>query len=93
MEGMPNNINFLDVQKMLLETQGVVTVHNLRIWSLSLDKVAMSAHLAILKDADAKSVLKSASNSVRAKYDIYELTIQVEEYQNDMDACLRCKNP
>lgn len=93
MEGMPNNINFLDVQKMLLETSGVVTVHNLRIWSLSLDKVAMSAHLAIVEDSDATTVLKEASKAVRDKYDIYELTIQVEEYQNDMDACSRCKNP
>lgn len=93
MEGMPKGIDFLEVQKMLLETPGVVTVHNLRIWSISLDKIAMSAHLAIAKDYDATSVLKTASSSIRAKFDVFELTIQVEEYRNEMDDCNQCKNP
>lgn len=93
MEGLPTGIDFLEVQKMLIETPGVVTVHNLRIWSISLDKVAMSAHLAIAKDYDATSVLKSASSAIRAKFDVFELTIQVEEYRNEMDDCNQCKNP
>ena len=46
---MPKGIDFLEVQQTLLEIPGVVTVHNLRIWSLSLDKVALSTHLAIGK--------------------------------------------
>lgn len=93
MEGLPTGIDFLEVQQMLIETPGVVTVHNLRIWSISLDKVAMSAHLAIAKDHDATNVLKSASSAIRAKFDVFELTIQVEEYRNEMDDCNQCKNP
>jgi Co/Zn/Cd efflux system component len=45
--GLPKNIDFLEVQKVLNEIQGVLKVHNLRIWSLSLDKTALAAHLAI----------------------------------------------
>lgn len=29
--------------------QGVIRVHNLRIWALTMDKVALAAHLAIRK--------------------------------------------
>jgi Co/Zn/Cd efflux system component len=44
---LPKDIDFLEVQKVLNEIQGVLKVHNLRIWSLSLDKTALAAHLAI----------------------------------------------
>lgn len=91
MEGMPKGIDFLEVQTILVETPGVVTVHNLRIWALSLDKVAMSAHLAIEKGADPAVVLKTASTVIRSRFDIFELTMQVEEYQDEMDDCVQCK--
>lgn len=91
MEGMPKGIDFLEVQKILLDTTDVITVHNLRIWALSLDKVAMSAHVAINKGADPAVVLKTASTVIRSKFDVFELTIQVEEYRNEMDDCVQCK--
>jgi cation diffusion facilitator family transporter len=91
MEGMPKGIDFLEVQKILLDTPGVVTVHNLRIWAISLDKVAMSAHLAIKRGEDPAVVLKTASTVIRSTFDVFELTIQVEEYRNEMDDCVQCK--
>lgn len=47
MEGIPKGIDFNDVTTIFLDIEGVVKVHNLRIWALSLDKTAISAHLAI----------------------------------------------
>lgn len=47
MEALPKGINFEEVMKILTNIEGVQRVHNLRIWALSLDKVAMSAHVAI----------------------------------------------
>lgn len=47
MEGLPKGIDFEEVMEILLNIEGVVRVHNLRIWALSLDKVAMSSHVAI----------------------------------------------
>lgn len=47
MEGMPKGIDFNKVKELFLAIQGVKKVHNLRIWSLSMDKLALSAHLAI----------------------------------------------
>lgn len=47
MEALPKGIEFEEVMTTLLMIDGVKRVHNLRIWALSLDKVAMSAHVAI----------------------------------------------
>lgn len=161
--GIPKGIDFIDVRSTLLNIPGVVTVHNLRVWSLSLDKVAMSTHLAIgkrswkgknhllmrpfhfigsqfqispftlsfhffflftlflfisfhffeffpphsilirshnfpffvspEKGTDPAEVLKIASSSIRSKFDVFELTIQVEEYRNEMEDCTQCQNP
>lgn len=49
MEGMPKGIDFNDVQNIFMNIPGVKKVHNLRIWALSLDKTALSAHIAIRK--------------------------------------------
>lgn len=49
MEGRPKGIDFNDVMNVFLKIQGVKRVHNLRIWALTLDKLALSAHLVISK--------------------------------------------
>lgn len=47
MEGKPNSIDFRQVQSLLAQQEGVQQVHNLRIWALSMDKIALSAHIVI----------------------------------------------
>lgn len=47
MEGIPKGFEYSQVESTFMQIDGVVKVHNLRIWALSLDKTALSAHLAI----------------------------------------------
>lgn len=49
MEGMPKGVNFTDVLETFMSIDGVVRVHNLRVWALSPDKIALAAHLAVSK--------------------------------------------
>lgn len=49
MEGKPNGVDFEQVTETFLDIEGVQKIHNLRIWALSLDKIALSAHIAIRK--------------------------------------------
>ena len=42
-------MNLTVVQDAFLSVEGIVAVHNLRIWGLTTDKTALSAHLAISK--------------------------------------------
>ena len=47
--GTPNHINFEEVKEDLEEIDGVKQAHSLHIWSLTLDKVALAAHLVLGK--------------------------------------------
>ena len=44
-------MSFTVVQDQFLSVDGIVAVHNLRIWGLTTDKTALSAHLAISESA------------------------------------------
>ena len=48
---------------------------------------------ALGKDDNPKTVLKRASRLIRTRYNIYEMTIQVEEYNDDMIDCNKCQDP
>ncbi|KAL3215952.1 hypothetical protein MRX96_033307 [Rhipicephalus microplus] len=41
---------------------------------------------------DAMQVLKSCSRMIRSNYDIFELTLQIEEYHEVMDDCAKCND-
>jgi zinc transporter 2 len=42
---------------------------------------------------NAQAILKEASIRIRNKYDIYEMTLQVEDYEEEMSDCNQCQNP
>jgi len=80
MESTPDYMDYGEVQKVFLSIEGVERVHNLRIWALSTDKIALSAHLAINKDSDPHLILEQAKTLIHKRYNFYETTIQVEIY-------------
>lgn len=120
MEGKPKGVDFEQVTDTFLSIEEVVKVHNLRIWALSLDKIALSAHLAISKcyflklmpkkhfnrnsaihiiislsepGVNPQKILSIASKSIREKYNFFEMTLQIEDFEQNMDLCNKCKMP
>jgi len=93
MEATPQGINYDRVQKMFLSVDGIQKVHSLRIWGLTTNKSALAAHLVISPGFSSQTVLHQATAVVRSKYKFYEMTLQVEEFQNTMDQCTQCKDP
>jgi len=66
----------------------------LHIWSLTLNKNALSVHLAIDSRSDPERILKLAESLIRKEYDIQQTTIQVEKYDAmAMNNCNTCKGP
>lgn len=49
MEGTPTFLDYTDIMEVFMQVDGVVRVHNLRLWGLTANKSALSAHLAIGK--------------------------------------------
>ncbi|CAO1358526.1 unnamed protein product [Diamesa hyperborea] len=93
MEGTPRYLDYSAILETFLQIDGVVRVHNLRIWALSVNKIALAAHLAVEPNTNTESVLKEATMKIHAKYDFFETTLQIEEFQSDMEDCNQCTNP
>ena len=47
--GTPMDVDFDEIKNGLLAVRGVKSVHNLGIWSLTLNKTAVAAHLVLGK--------------------------------------------
>ncbi|XP_025199644.1 zinc transporter 2-like isoform X2 [Melanaphis sacchari] len=93
MEGMPKGVNFVDVLETFMSIDGVVRVHNLRVWALSPDKIALAAHLAVKPGANTTTVLKEASRKMYKKYNFFDCTLQIEEFETQMENCKQCQPP
>ncbi|KAG5450605.1 Zinc transporter 2 [Clonorchis sinensis] len=93
MEATPRGLDFNDVKNALNDVPGVVELHNLRMWSLTMNKTAVSVHLAIEPHADPQEVLYQASTLLRKRYLVHEVTVQLEPYSAEMADCQRCQEP
>ncbi|CAN7988872.1 unnamed protein product, partial [Ixodes hexagonus] len=94
MEGIPRSVDYRQVRAMLLSVRGVARVHDLHIWSLSLDKLAVSAHVVLIPGADAMEVRRNASRTIRRSFDVFKLTLQMEEYEEGIrHHCRQCIEP
>lgn len=93
LEATPPGISYELVRDTFLSVDGIRQIHNLRIWSLSTDKAALSAHLAVERGFGTQAVLADATKKIRDRYNLYEMTLQVEEYQTQMNGCDQCKDP
>ncbi|XP_032592242.1 zinc transporter 2 isoform X2 [Drosophila grimshawi] len=93
MEGTPNYMHYEEVLQIFQRIEGVERVHNLRIWALSINKVALSVHLAIGDTANAKQILDAATSAVHLRYNFFETTIQIEDYTTQMENCNQCSVP
>jgi zinc transporter 2 len=94
MEGKPSSIDFSAVIASLHDIDGVRRVHDLRIWSLTMDKVALSVHLAIDPTVQNKdAVLKMASDMLRCRFGVVETTVQIELLTDRHSNCAQCPTP
>ncbi|KAI8495606.1 PREDICTED: zinc transporter 2-like [Branchiostoma belcheri] len=84
LEATPRCIDVCAVKRDLAILPGVRGVHNLHVWSLTMDKNVLNVHLILAQDADHEAVLQSATWRIRKNYPIHRCAIQVEK------ACQPC---
>ncbi|RID47703.1 hypothetical protein BRARA_I04278 [Brassica rapa] len=68
----------LVLSKGLLETEEVVSVHELHIWAITVGKVLFSCHVKIKQESDDAMVLNKVIDYIRREYRISHVTIQIE---------------
>uniref|UniRef100_A0A915A741 Zinc transporter 2 n=1 Tax=Parascaris univalens TaxID=6257 RepID=A0A915A741_PARUN len=93
LEGRPSSIDFRSVFDSLENIEGVRKVHDLRIWALTLDKVAISVHLEVNESCNAQHILRTTTLMLRNRYGVHETTIQIEGYLPSTEGCNQCIPP
>jgi zinc transporter 2 len=93
MEGTPRGLNYQQVLQDLQNIKGVKLAHSLHMWSLTIDKPALAAHLAMdAEEANFQDVLSEASKMLHQKYGFHHTTLQVEDYKRVMGKCDKCQS-
>nr|CAD1817553.1 unnamed protein product [Ananas comosus var. bracteatus] len=81
MESTPREIDTTRLEKGLCKLDGVVAIHELHIWAITIGKVLLACHVTIAPDADADLVLDKVIGYIREEYNISHVTIQIERQQ------------
>ena len=80
LEGTPSDINLGDVTGEIAATEHVTGVHDLHVWALSSEAMALSAHI-VLEECplgDAEHVVRDLETRLCSRFAIGHTTIQVE---------------
>ncbi len=78
MNAVPSHIDPLKVKQSISEIPSVVEVHDLHIWAMSSNDVALSAHV-VIKQADPENrVIQAITQTMNQKYHIHHSTVQIE---------------
>lgn len=78
MEGTPINIDSKKVSDALASIPGVVSVHDLHIWTVTSGFDALTVHLHIHDDLPSYPVLQDALQLLKDNFGITHVTIQIE---------------
>jgi len=80
LEGTPPEINLADVATEIKATQHVTGMHDLHVWALSSEAMALSVHVVVEECplGDAEHVVRDLETRLCDRFDIGHTTIQVE---------------
>ena len=81
LEGVPEGLSVREINERLRTLPMVSQVHDLHIWSLSSESVALSAHITLDEDkpADPEVALEQISRLLDRDFNIQHTTIQFEK--------------
>nr|AKN21630.1 slc30a-10 [Schmidtea mediterranea] len=87
LERKPRHINYNKVTIRISSIPGIVQIHNLRLWSITLTKTALSCHLVVDASQDSQSILEKVYDMCIEEFKISEITIQIESSAKPSALC------
>lgn len=78
MESTPREIDATRLEEGLCAISGVLTVHELHIWAITVRKYLLACHVKIRSDANADMVLQRVIEYIEREYKISHITVQIE---------------
>jgi cobalt-zinc-cadmium efflux system protein len=76
MEGVPAHLDYDAVGRALSRIAGITGVHDLHIWHMGSERVALSAHLSLADATEWPVILARAQRLLLEKYGIEHVTLQ-----------------
>ena len=76
MQGVPAHLSYPGIGQALAEIPGIRNVHDLHVWHLSVERVALSAHVMIDDPAGWPVILASVRRVLRERFAIDHVTLQ-----------------
>lgn len=79
-EGVPEGLSISRIKDAMLEIKTVSTVHDLHVWNLCSDHIALSAHILLMENIDEpqSQVLEEINHLLKTEFDIQHTTLQLE---------------
>ena len=78
MEGVPLHLSLEEIGKAMAKVEGVTSVHDLHIWSLTAERIALSAHVVIGGLESWPETLIRLQALLAQRYGIEHVTLQPE---------------
>ncbi len=78
MEGVPSQVSIQEINRKILSTPDVLAVHDLHIWNLSSQKIALSSHIKIKNLNNWNTIYYTLKEMLSNEYHINHITLQPE---------------
>lgn len=78
LDGVPARLSLSAIGQAMARSDGVISVHDLHIWSLDSNHTALSAHIVIKRSDDWPNALARLQTLLRDAYEIEHVTLQPE---------------
>lgn len=76
--GVPSDIQVEKVRAFLRALDGVTSVHDLHVWAMSTNEVAMTAHLVMPAGHPGDQFLKKVAHDLDHQFRVQHVTVQIE---------------
>ena len=88
MEGVPPHLSYPDIGRALASVPHVVSVHDLHVWHMSAERIALSAHVLIDDPVHWSGVLNAGRKVLSERFAIEHVTLQ-PDWTSPRDASRR----
>lgn len=78
LDGVPASLNLAHIGADIASVPGVVSVHDLHVWTFAPQRIALSAHLVIADAARWAAVLLAVRHRIEREFGITHVTLQPE---------------
>ncbi|XP_005151047.2 proton-coupled zinc antiporter SLC30A8 [Melopsittacus undulatus] len=91
MEGTSKGFAYDEVKTRILAVEKVESVHNLHLWSLTMNQTVLSAHVATAATEDSQEILRDITQALFEHYSFHSITIQIESGEDQKHDCIFCQ--